>query len=282
MTRVATRDHGPDAEHQERDRQQRDQQRDEHRDERDRDADERRHERERQHDDEHGGLEDQPQQVERQYDEREGEDQERDQEAEEDLTGSISRSNTRAALHRQASLGTACAQATYERRLREVPAIGAGRPARAAPGRQVGHRLVRDPLVQALDDRARPPAVFFIFVKPTMTQKPMKSTSTNTVLDAEPLKSAEARSAPTSSLMLRASPGAGFGVGHVVVDEPAPHFFHRDALGLVRQRRPASLEPRPRAAAQLLGTQRRDVDEQEPALDRRQRLGRNPRRRRAS
>ena len=33
---------------------------------------------------------------------------------------------------------------------------------------------------------ARPPAVFFVLVKPRTTQNPMKSTRTNTVLDASP------------------------------------------------------------------------------------------------
>ena len=53
------------------------------------------------------------------------------------------------------------------------------------------------------------------------------------------------------------------------MNEAPADFLHRQALGLVRQR-PLSFvrdDSEPRAAPQLLGAQRRDVDKQESAVD---------------
>ena len=53
-------------------------------------------------------------------------------------------------------------------------------------------------------------------------------------------------------------------------DQPAPHLFHRDPLGLRRQfavRVGVAVEPRQRATAELLGAQRGHVHEQKPIGD---------------
>ena len=56
----------------------------------------------------------------------------------------------------------------------------------------------------------------------------------------------------------------------MVLDQPAPNFFHREALGFVRRWRHRRIvrEAEPRAPAQLLGAKRSDVDEEEAALNR--------------
>src|SRR5437899_1615225 len=87
---------------------------------------------------------------------------------------------------------------------------------------------------------ARPPAVFFVFVKPRRTQKPMKSASTKTVLDASPSRVPIAICS-ASPIAARHLPPAGLPlakrVQDVVVHEAAPNFFHRHALGLVQRLR---------------------------------------------
>jgi len=52
-----------------------------------------------------------------------------------------------------------------------------------------------------------------------------------------------------------------------------PHFFHRDAFEFMRNLRSFVAEARLRAALQLFCAQRRNVDKQESALDRRRGLG---------
>ena len=52
--------------------------------------------------------------------------------------------------------------------------------------RQVQHRLVGDGLIQTLDDHRFTTGRLLELGEAITTQKPMKSTSTNTVLDATP------------------------------------------------------------------------------------------------
>ena len=75
-----------------------------------------------------------------------------------------------------------------------------------------------------------------------------------------------------------ASPAPASAGRHVVVDQAAPHFFHRDPFGLVRHAAPRRSRRGRAPRRSCLARKRRDVDEQKPALNRRQRLGRNLRR----
>src|SRR4029453_3232041 len=72
-------------------------------------------------------------------------------------------------------------------------------------------------------------------------------------------------------------PPPQLGGGPLLDPDPPPYLFHRDPLRFVRKRPFFAIDARPRPSAQLLGTQRRHIDEQEPALRRRCRLCRNRR-----
>ena len=117
---------------------------------------------------------------------------------------------------------------------------------------------------------ALPPAVRFVFVKPNDHAEADEQREDEHGAGAQALKGPERDLHDVlahASCLVRLPASAR----HVVVDEAALHFFHRDALGLVGHI-DLITELRPRAAAQLLRAQRRDVHEQKPALDRRQRL----------
>jgi len=61
----------------------------------------------------------------------------------------------------------------------------------------------------------------------------------------------------------------------IELHELAPHLFHRDTLGLVRQRMPfvdGLIQSGTGATAQLFGAQRGNIDEQEPVRHGRRRL----------